>query len=72
MTMTKKLATDIDAADLSQELDDILSKLQAEDINVDTALELYQRGITVTEQLETYLKTAENKITKLKVDLEAK
>ncbi len=66
------MTKEIDAAALSQELDEILAKLQSDDINVDEALNLYKRGVTVTEQLETYLKTAENKITKLKINLETK
>lgn len=70
--MTNKTDTPIDAPALSQELDDILAQLQSDDIHVDKALELYQKGIAITAQLDSYLKTAENKITKLNIDFAGK
>ena len=51
---------------LSTELDEVVAKLQSEDIDVDAALALYERGIEITKILETYLKTAENKVTQIK------
>lgn len=53
-------------SDLKQELDELLVKLQREDIDVDEALGLYERGMELTKQLEAMLKETENKITKLK------
>lgn len=51
---------------LSAELDDILSKLQDPDVQVDDAINLYEQGVRLASQLEKYLQTAENKLTKLK------
>ena len=53
---------------LNTELDDILLRLQSEDIDIDEAVKLYERGIAITKELEAYLKTAENKVTKIKAD----
>lgn len=55
---------------LSQELDTILSQLQSDDFDIDEALKLYERGTAITKQLESYLKTAENKVTKLKASFD--
>ncbi len=51
--------------ELKTELDDIMAELSREDLDIDKALEYYKRGITLVKQLETYLKTAENKIQEL-------
>lgn len=50
---------------LSSELDTILLALQKPDINIDEAMVLFEKGQKVINELETYLKTAENKISKL-------
>ncbi len=55
----------IDYQKLSTELDSIISKLQAEETNLDEALELYERGVTITNHLQEYLKVAENKLHKI-------
>jgi exodeoxyribonuclease VII small subunit len=57
-----------DYKSLNAELDEILAKLQTDDLDVDQAVELYERGISITKELETYLKEAENKIAKIKAD----
>lgn len=51
---------------LQAELDTIMAELQRDDLDVDQALQHYQRGLELVRQLETYLKTAENKVTELK------
>ena len=51
---------------LSAELDELLAKLQSNDVDVDQAVALYERGMIIVKELETYLKTAENKVTKIK------
>ncbi len=51
---------------LSAELDQLMTELQRDDLDVDEALKHYERGLVIVEQLETYLKTAENTVTKLK------
>lgn len=61
-----------DYRSLQDELDTILSSLQQSELDIDEAVKLYERGQQVIQQLEKYLKTAENKITKLKIDFEGK
>lgn len=53
-------------AELKQELDSVLDSLQRNDIDVDDALKSYERGMELIGLLEAKLKSAENKITKLK------
>jgi exodeoxyribonuclease VII small subunit len=50
---------------LSRELDEVMNRLQAEDIDVDEALALYKQGTALTKQLEDYLQQAENTLKKL-------
>lgn len=50
---------------LSAELEEILERLQSTDLDIDEALEAYEKGMKITKQLEEYLKTAENKIKKI-------
>jgi exodeoxyribonuclease VII small subunit len=57
-----------DYKSLNAELDEVLLKLQSEDLDVDTAVALYERGIEITKELERYLKEAENKVSKIKAD----
>jgi len=52
--------------ELSNRLDDILAKLQADDIDVDAAIELHKQGQAVVKELETLLTKAENKVLELK------
>jgi exodeoxyribonuclease VII small subunit len=56
----------IDYQALQAELDSVMAELQREDLDVDTALKHYQRGLELVEQLQKYLETAENKVTELK------
>lgn len=60
----------INYQELSKELDTILSQLQTDDFDIDEALKLYERGITISKQLESYLKDAENTVTKLKASFD--
>lgn len=60
-----------DYKELNTELEEILAQLQASDTDVDEAVKLYERGMAITKELETYLKTAENKVRKVKADWEA-
>lgn len=43
----------------SEELDDVLDKLQDPDIQVDEATELYKKGQELLAELEAYLEQAE-------------
>ena len=40
---------------LKQQLDEIIAELQAEDLDVDKAVELYQQGQKIVAELEIYL-----------------
>lgn len=51
---------------LSSELDEIINKLQSGDVDIDESLKLYGQGREIIEKLQAYLKTAENKVTKVK------
>ena len=50
---------------LSTQLDAVLDQLQASDVDIDKAVKLYDQGMKIIKELETYLKDAENKVTKI-------
>lgn len=52
--------------ELQAKLDAVLAELQAEDVDVDTALGKYQEGLKLIELLETRLKVAKNSVRELK------
>lgn len=52
---------------LSRELETVLAALQQPDVQVDDAVKLYERGLQLATELETYLGQAENSIRKLKL-----
>ena len=56
-----------DYRSLSDQLEDILARLQSPDIHVDEAVKLYEEGLKLITALEVHLKQAENKIEKLKL-----
>lgn len=60
------MTKEVNYQELSTELDTILAQLQTDDFNIDEAIKLYERGIQISKELESYLKTAQNKVTKLK------
>jgi exodeoxyribonuclease VII small subunit len=62
--MAKKQAT---YQELQEQLDAILARLQASDIHVDDAVQLYEQGLAIADALEAHLKDAENRITALKL-----
>jgi exodeoxyribonuclease VII small subunit len=64
--MTKSKSTKPDYQSLKTELESVMTKLQDEDLDVDEALSLYQRGLELVQQLDSYLKTAENTVHELK------
>ena len=59
------MAKQTDYRALSDELEALLAKLQAGELDIDEAVKAYERGMTIVKELETYLKTAENRITEL-------
>lgn len=56
--------------DLSSELDDVLNKLQSGELDIDEAVQLYERGMGIIKELEDYLKSTENKVNKIKASFE--
>jgi len=61
----KPASAELNYEALQAELDQLMAELQREDLDVDTALQHYQRGLELIEQLQDYLKTAENRLTEL-------
>ena len=55
---------------LNAELDKILEELQTSDLDIDDAVAKYERGMAIVKELQTYLKTAENKVKKVKASIE--
>ena len=66
LLMAKVKSTKPNYQVLKAELESVMAKLQAEDLDVDEALHLYERGLELIQQLESYLKTAENTVHELK------
>ncbi|MGH7237483.1 MAG: exodeoxyribonuclease VII small subunit [Candidatus Saccharimonadales bacterium] len=54
---------------LSAELEAILDKLQDPSIGVDQALKLYEQGQKIAQDLQAYLKTANNRLKNLDTKL---
>ncbi len=50
---------------LRAELDELMGWFDQDDIDVDKAIDKYKQAIELAKELETYLKNAENKISKL-------
>ena len=57
--------------ELKAELEEVLDSLQREDGDIDEAIKSYEQGMQLIGLLEQHLKTAENKITKLKKKFES-
>lgn len=53
--------------ELNDELDGIISRLQSSDLDVDQVVKEYEKASVLVKQLEAYLKSASNKITKVNV-----
>lgn len=64
MATTKKPT--IDYTILKAELDTVMFELQREELDVDAALQYYERGLELVRQLEHYLQTAENRVVQIK------
>lgn len=54
-----------DYQSLNEELQTILTSIQSGDLDIDEALKAYQRGQAIIKELETQLRTAENKVNKI-------
>lgn len=69
--MAKATKNDVSYQALSAELSDILVELQREDLDVDTAVGHYERGLALIKELEQYLQTAENKVSRLQAKFDS-
>lgn len=65
MAQTKQTQT---YAELSGRLDEIVRALESPSLDIDEAMKLYEEGASLVAELEHYLRTAENRISKLKVN----
>jgi exodeoxyribonuclease VII small subunit len=63
--MNAKKPTEKSYRELSDELDAVMAHLQADDLDVDEAIEQYEKGMTLVGQLTDYLKARENQLTRL-------
>ena len=52
--------------ELSDELDKVMADLEGGQLDIDEAVQCYERGLAIVRKLEGYLKDAENKVTELK------
>lgn len=59
-----KKTTEFDYSEKAAELERILSDLQDPDIQIDQATKLHAAGLKLVEELEAYLKQAENEVRK--------
>jgi exodeoxyribonuclease VII small subunit len=64
--VTKAKESVVNYQALKAELETVMAQLQSEDLDVDEALRLYERGLELVQQLDMYLKTAENTVQELK------
>lgn len=53
---------------LNVELETILADLQSGELDIDEAVKKYQRGNEIIQDLQKYLKEADNKVKKAKAD----
>ena len=51
---------------LSAQLDEIVEQIQNGEMDIESATAAYEKGMVIIGQLESQLKLAENKITKIK------
>jgi exodeoxyribonuclease VII small subunit len=65
--MPKAKTAILDYTTTSAELGEVLTRLQQSDIQIDEAVELYEKGLKLVNQLEAHLQAAENKVQQLKL-----
>lgn len=56
----------IDYKTLSTQLDDIIEQIQSGEMDIDSAVSAFEKGMAIIEKLESQLGLAENKIAKIK------
>ena len=63
---SKKNNSAFDFSKAKSELDQIIQTLREENTSLDLAVELYERGLKLTVDLEKYLKKMKNRIIEIK------
>lgn len=56
---------------LQTELDGVMRELESDELDIDQAAELYERGLKLLAELKARLEKTENKITKLNETFDA-
>lgn len=51
---------------LQKELDQLMTKLQDDELDIDEAVNTYQAATAIIADMQKYLKTAKNKLSKVK------
>lgn len=64
--MSKKAQKPFDYGGKMQELEALLARVESDELDVDAAIESFEKGMKLVDELESYLSTAENKIEKIK------
>lgn len=70
MKKTPKPDSEFDFGATIAELEKIAQLLESGEVNLDQAIDRYERGIELAKQLKQYLKKAENKINTLQINFE--
>jgi exodeoxyribonuclease VII small subunit len=68
--VAKKPASEKSYQQLSQELAEIIDWFESDKVDLDQAVANYEKAVKLIAELENYLKTAENKITKISAGLD--
>jgi exodeoxyribonuclease VII small subunit len=54
--------------ELRGQLDDVVLKLQDPEADIDEALKLYEQGLSLTKQIEQYLRQAELRVSNIRAE----
>ncbi len=53
-------------SEIKDDLDNVMNNLHSDELDLDQAIKLYERGIKLTNELGDYIRHAENKIKTIK------
>lgn len=56
---------------MQTELDELVGLLRSQNVDIDISLKQYELAMLLINEMEAYLKTAKNKVTKIKKDFSA-
>lgn len=69
---SNNLASDFDFSARMKELEEITTYLEQSDVDLDTAIQRFERGAVLARELKDYLSRAESKVNQLKEDFSTK